>query len=198
MVASEDEGDIELFIEKIAKQVRQELKSFPANRNNYQCRINEAIAKDYASDTLLLFFRTLLPNIKDKQLPILMMCNMITGLYTKMPTPLQVALATVIKEKERIQELNQFGVLCTYDEVLRFRRSAAHASKRLTNRGLTPSARLRSVGGCGKVKLVERILFLRQSFSHFPQQMNPFCSMQSDLTFRRAFGDTQMSLSLRR
>ena len=120
---------------------RQELKSFPANRNNYQCRINEAIANDYASDTLLQFLRTLLPNIKDKQLPILMMCNMITGLYTKMPTPLQVALATVIKEKERIQELNQFGVLCTYDEVLRFRRSAAHASKRHTNRGLTPSAR---------------------------------------------------------
>ena len=58
-----------------------------------------------------------------------------------MPTPLQVALATVIKEKERIQELNQFGVLCTYDEVQRFRRSAAHASKQLTNRGLTPSAR---------------------------------------------------------
>ena len=103
VVAREDESGIELSIEKIAKQVHQELKSLPPNRNNYQCRINEAIANDYASDTLLHFSRTLLPNIKDRQLPLLMMCNMITGLHTKMPTPLQVALATVIKEKERIQ-----------------------------------------------------------------------------------------------
>ena len=41
------------------------------------------------------------------------------------------------------------------------------------------------------------MIAVRRRVSHSPQQMNHFCSMQSDPTFRRAFGDTQMSLARR-
>ena len=54
---------------------------------------------------------------------------MITNLINKHPTPLQVAIGVAIKEKELIKELYSFGVVCSYDEVLRFRKSEAMASK---------------------------------------------------------------------
>lgn len=51
MVASEDEGDIELSIGRLVKQVQQELRSIALNRDSYQhqCRINVDIAEEYAT-----------------------------------------------------------------------------------------------------------------------------------------------------
>ena len=57
-----------------------------------------------------------------------MICNMITTQLTKVPCPLQVTLGTLIRGKELIQQIHKFGVACSYDEVLRFRKSAATAS----------------------------------------------------------------------
>ena len=61
---------------------------------------------------------------------------MITGLVSNSPTPLQIALATLLKDKEMIQHMHKFGTICSYDENPRFQKSAAKASTRITNRGL--------------------------------------------------------------
>ena len=84
------------------------------------------------------------------KLPLIMICNMITTQLKKTPCPLQVTLGTVIREKEIIQQLHKFGVVCSYDEVLRFRKSAAIASKQVTSRGLVDV----SYHGAGLVQVV--------------------------------------------
>ena len=64
--------------------------------------------------------------------------------------PLQVTLGTLIRGKELIQQLHKFGVACSYDEVLRFRKSAATASKQVGSRGLVNT----SQNGAGLVQVV--------------------------------------------
>lgn len=79
-----------------------------------------------------------------------MICNMITNQITKTPCPLQVVLGTLIREKELIQELYKCGIVCSNDEVLRFRMSAATASKQVTSRGLVNT----SLSRAGLVQVV--------------------------------------------
>ena len=99
-----------------------------------QTRINYDTATEYASGTMMDLLTKLSPNTDT--LSIVMICNMITGLISNSPTPLQIELGVLLKDKEMIQHMHKFGIVCSYDEVRRFRKSAAKASTRITNRGL--------------------------------------------------------------
>ena len=56
--------------------------------------------------------------------------NIITSVLTNRPTPLQITIGTALREKSLIELCNEFGITCTYYEVLRFKKSVAHAASR--------------------------------------------------------------------
>ena len=63
-------------------------------------------------------------------------------MVTNQPTAMQVALGVVIRDRSHIDILNKLGITCTYDELLHFKFSAAHAAaKRIKNMGLTDASR---------------------------------------------------------
>ena len=58
-----------------------------------------------------------------------MIGNMITAAQTNLATPLQIALAVLHRcSKEEVKAFFDFGVTCSFDELLRFKRSVAVAA----------------------------------------------------------------------
>ena len=57
-----------------------------------------------------------------------MVGNMVTCAVSNKPTFLLISLGVVIRDKTMIDLLHNFGITCSYDEVLRFKSSAAHAA----------------------------------------------------------------------
>lgn len=85
------------------------------------------IAAEEASPTLL----SLLSNLSEKlqySLPALLIANIVTSNVTNRPTHLQIALGIHVREKSKIETMYDFGVTCSYSEVLRFKASAAVAA----------------------------------------------------------------------
>ena len=126
IIPDEHDDDLEQAMKTVVKQVKRETDMIPHNKHEYQRRMNINLAEEYTSETMMNFLTKLCPSTTPK-LPIIMICNVITTQLTKVPCPLQVTLGTLIKGKELIQQLHKFGVACSYDEVLMFRKSAATA-----------------------------------------------------------------------
>jgi len=62
-------------------------------------------------------------------LPALLIGNIITNVLSNNPTNLQIALGNLIRDsKSLINQMYQFRVTCSYDEILRFKKSAALAA----------------------------------------------------------------------
>ncbi len=62
----------------------------------------------------------------DNTLPAVLIANIITSVLANHPTDLQISLAVLLREsKELVKTMNSFGVTCTYDELLRFKKSVA-------------------------------------------------------------------------
>lgn len=62
-------------------------------------------------------------------LPALLIGNIVTAVVKNLATPLQIALAVLLRDsKEQVKAFNDFGVTCSYDELLRFKKSAAIAA----------------------------------------------------------------------
>lgn len=58
----------------------------------------------------------------------LLIGNIVTGCVTNKPTTLQIALGVLLREKQLIDDCHAFGICASYDEIFRFKSSAAHAS----------------------------------------------------------------------
>ena len=74
---------------------------------------------------------SLLSKISDKlnrTKPATLIGNIITNIITNQPTTRQIALAVVLNRKSLIEELYHFRVNCSYNELLRFKSSAAVAA----------------------------------------------------------------------
>ena len=61
-------------------------------------------------------------------LPALLIANIVTASVTNRPTHLQIALGINVRENSQIETMHDFGVTCSYSEVLRFKASAATAA----------------------------------------------------------------------
>ena len=113
--------------EVAAKQIVRECKELYVDKNVYNTRIDKDLAKEETSSTLL----TLLSNVSEKldnNLPALLIGNIVTSMLTNKPTSLQIALGVQVRQKNRVESLHDFGVTCSYDEMLRFKASAASAA----------------------------------------------------------------------
>ena len=85
--------------------------------------------------------KCLLSSISDKldlTLPSILIGNIITSIINNQPTSLQVALGVLVREKKLLEQFSDYGVTCTYKEVLRFKSSAAVAEYSL--QGLNDSS----------------------------------------------------------
>ena len=116
-------------IARVTKVIIRESRELKRDQSTstYDTRIclDDALAS--SSPTLL----TLLSGISQKlesNLPAAMVGNMVTCAVSNKPTFLQISLGVVIRDKTMIDLLHNFGITCSYDEVLRFKSSAAHAA----------------------------------------------------------------------
>ena len=60
--------------------------------------------------------------------------NMVTAIIREKPTDLQIALGVLFKDsKSPLTYMHDFGITCSYDEVLRFKKSAAVATSTISS-----------------------------------------------------------------
>jgi len=126
----QEEQEEEIDVRAIAKQIITEIREIPYNKDTYKTQINAKLAKEEVSPTLAKLLSNVSADLTEDSLPAILIGNMITSLVAKRKTDLLVDLAVMIYNKSKIQHLHDYGVVCSYDEYLRFRSSAAvHASQ---------------------------------------------------------------------
>ena len=74
----------------------------------------------------------------DTNLPAVMAVNMVACVTTTNPTLLHISLGVVIRGKTNIELLHNFSITSSYDEVLHFNSSAAHAAAKIKEKLIIP------------------------------------------------------------
>ena len=139
IVKDEVESDhIDKSTSILSKQVVQECNSISCDKSSFQVYIDADITAEHASDTLLKLLAALSKRL-NRTLPALLIANIITNVLRNSPTPLQVALGILLRDsKAVISHMYDYRVTCSYDEVLRFKSSAAvAASTNPANQGIS-------------------------------------------------------------
>ena len=130
MVKQDDDDDIDLSIRKIAKQVIKECAAIPLDRTKYRLDINTQLADEAVSSTMQSLLTAISSKLQNTP-PALLIGNIITSVLRNQPTDLQISLGVLLRDSKLILGYtHDFGVTCTYDEVLRFKKSAAVAASR--------------------------------------------------------------------
>ena len=125
----DDNDDVDVDVRPIAKTIKKECSARSADRDMYNTRQYLEDASEACSDLLLKLLAVLSPKL-DHTNTALLIGNIITSVLTNRPTTLQITLGTILREKSLIEQFSEFGVTCSYDEVLRFKKSVAHAASR--------------------------------------------------------------------
>lgn len=118
----EDDKSIEVVSKRILTECKEIKESW--SKDSYNSTINTCLATEESSSTLL----SLLANLSDKlsnTLPALLIGNIVTSILINRPTTLQITLGIQVREKHKIETFHDFGVTCSYDELNRFKSSAA-------------------------------------------------------------------------
>ncbi len=128
-------------IEVIAKKIKSEIGDMEIDRNNYLCHVNKDICARFQSNTLEDLLSKINPKMR-QSLPALLIGNIITPLVKNQATPLQIALAVFLRDsKEQVKAFHDFQVTCSYDELLRFKKSiACSANSNMDLTGLNKEA----------------------------------------------------------
>ena len=127
LVATDDDDATEAARDKLATKITQESKQLNGMLGCYETRIDLGIALGQSSSTL----NSLLSRISHKlhrTCPSALIGNMITNVITNRPTSLQTALGVLLSRKTIIEQMFDSHVSCSYDEVQRFKSSAAKAA----------------------------------------------------------------------
>ena len=107
------------------KYLKTEINNIEIDRKNYHSHVDRDICLDFQSNTL----NDILSKISEKlngSLPSLLIGNIITSVMKNFSTPLQIALAVLLRDsKQQVKAFHDFGVTCSYDELLRFKKSVA-------------------------------------------------------------------------
>ena len=112
---------------KNLKKIKSEIKAIPTDKLHYK-RKSRHITTESVSETLLKLLKELSPKL-DKTLSAILVGSMITSAVRNHPTSLQIDLGVLMRDSKKLVNLMYaFGVTCSYDEVLRFKKSAALAA----------------------------------------------------------------------
>lgn len=123
-----DDTDEEIpEMKRIVKCIVQETKKLKKTDNTYSTRISKAVAEEVVSPTLANLLTAISPKLAGSN-QALLIGNIITSCVNHQATSLQIALGVLLREKHLIDECYAFGICASYDEVLRFKTSAPHAS----------------------------------------------------------------------
>lgn len=116
-----DEDDYEdEAVNKLAKKISREVKNIETDKNACSIGISKELFARYVSYTLLELLSKLGKKM-NHTLPALPIGNIITFLLTNSVTPLKLGLAVLIQDsKHLVRTYHDFGVSCSYDELLRF------------------------------------------------------------------------------
>jgi hypothetical protein len=138
LVKDDEEDDISRSIAKVSKQVVRECKAVEHDKSSYNKHIDKHIASQSVSDTLQDLLTAISPKL-ETSLPALLIGNIITSIVTNRATDLQVALGILMRDsKELLTHMYDYRVTCSYDEILRFKKSAALAAAHdLTEQGIS-------------------------------------------------------------
>ena len=98
----------------------------------YRTSIDQTIALEVVSETVLRLLETISPRFADS-LSAILIGNIITSVVKQQCTPLQIALAVLFRSsKADVSRLHDYLVTTSYDELIRFKKSAAfHSVKNL-------------------------------------------------------------------
>jgi len=124
LVPNEDGDDLDLALETVSRHILRESKELVTDKAHYRAGIDIDIALECVSPTLL----SLLDKLSDKfhyDTAAALIGNIISSVLTNRPTALQIALGIVLNTRSLIEQFYNFHVTCSYDEVLRFKASAA-------------------------------------------------------------------------
>ena len=127
-LVDDEEDDLDAAVTKVSNKIVQDVKAIPMDKANYNTQINSELAIENVSETVL----DILANIStklNKTLPSILIGSIITSVLRNQPTNIQIALGVLIRDsKQLINQMHAFGVTCSYDEILRFKKSAAIAA----------------------------------------------------------------------
>ena len=131
----EDEG-----IKRVAKRISSETKETPVIKDTYPTLDEEEIS-DLCLPSLLSMLCIVSPKFRSNLKVVALMSSMIKTVMTSKVSMLQVALGLEVQEKRLIDHLYEYRVTASYEEVRRFRISAAFLASQ------SSSLQLKSTGG---------------------------------------------------
>ena len=121
----EVDDEDEIHVQAVAKSIVKEIKEMTFNKNVYQAKLDLISSQQDVSCTLSKLLRYVSPQLTELSLPSLLVGNLITSVVAKRYTSLQIALAILVERKALVDHLYDYRITCSYDELLRFRTSAA-------------------------------------------------------------------------
>ena len=128
------ENDKEKDIRALAGYIVSDMMAMPKLGESYPV-LNPDEITESCSPTLQTLLSTIL--LADNKKAVALICCMINSIAFSKTSMLQVALGLLVQEKRLIQHLHEYGVTATYDEVRRYKISAAAANKTQTRLGST-------------------------------------------------------------
>ena len=94
-------------------------------KDEHEQRIDKAATKECVSEALRVLLSQISDDLSSNELPAILVGNIITSVVRKKTTGLLIDLALLVREKKLIKHLYDYKVVCSYDEVKRFKTSAA-------------------------------------------------------------------------
>ena len=122
----EEDDDTEL--ERVASRLKSEIKEIPKLNDEYPVLDIDCLSES-TLPTLKNVLQLISPKFSENSKVISLISSIIATISSSKTSMLQVALGLFINEKKLIQHLYEYGITSSYDEVLRFKVSAAYASR---------------------------------------------------------------------
>ena len=121
----QDDNENSQDVSKVAKCIREEIKDISIVKGRYAKRISKSSASKHISDSLKALLREIPDDLSEDKLPAILIGNIVTSIVSKKPSDLLINLGILVRDKKLIEHLYDYGVVCSYDEVKRFKSSAA-------------------------------------------------------------------------
>ena len=119
------------LLELIAKKIRNEINNIKKGKETYHSRIDINSAKEDISPSFSQLLAKIDPDkLNSESLPATLVGNIVTSQVAKRFTQLTLSLAVMVGKKKKVKRLSQFGAVSSYDELVRFRASAAFRASR--------------------------------------------------------------------
>lgn len=125
--ADAEEEDIDSALDVISKAIKTEVVNIQCEKDTYKRGISKSVASDSVSPTLQVLLQKLTPKLDTDSLTSILVGNMVTSVMRSHATPLQIALGVLVHRKKIIKHLFDYNVTCSYDEMVRYKRSSAMA-----------------------------------------------------------------------